>query len=363
MTTTTNDASTDGPTAEQFADRMLASVLGAYECLSVYVGDRLGWYRSLAADGPATPTELAERTGTHERYAREWLEQQAVVGILATDPADAQRRYTLPGGAAEVLTDERSLAYLGPMPRLVAGPGGQLPALLEAFRKGGGVSWDDLGADGRESQADLNRPWFAGPLADALSSLPDVHDVLARKGARIADVGCGGGWSSIGLARAYPDAIVEGFDVDTPSIDMARANAEAAGLSDRVSFHVADGATLAADDTFDAAFAFECLHDMSNPVEVLASIRRAVKGDGVVVVMDEAVAEEFTAPGDDLERLMYGFSLFICLPDGMSSEPSAATGTVMRPATLAAYGRQAGFDRLEILPIDDFGFFRFYRLH
>lgn len=363
MTTTTDDASSAGPTAERFADRMLASALGAFECLSVYVGDRLGWYRSLAADGPATPAELAERTGTHERYAREWLEQQAVVGILATDPADPHRRYSLPTGAAEVLTDEHSLAYLGPVPRLIAAPGGQLPALLSAFRHGGGVTWNDLGADGREAQADLNRPWFASPLADALSSVPDVHDLLARRGTRIADIGCGAGWSSIGLARAYPGATVEGFDVDAPSIDMARANAEAAGLSDRVSFHVADGATLAEDDTFDAAFAFECLHDMSNPVGVLASIRRAVRSGGLVVVMDEAVAEEFTAPGDDLERLMYGFSLFICLPDGMSSEPSAATGTVMRPATLAGYGRQAGFDRLEVLPIEDFGFFRFYRLH
>jgi SAM-dependent methyltransferase len=249
------------------------------------------------------------------------------------------------------------------MPRLVAAPGGQLPGLLSAFRHGGGVSWSDLGSDARESQADLNRPWFGRPMADALSSVPEVHGLLAGPGTRIADVGCGAGWSSIGLAQAYPDSTVEGFDVDAPSIEMATANAETAGVSDRVSFHVADGATLAADDTFDAAFAFECLHDMSNPVEVLASIRQAVRPDGLVVVMDEAVAEHFTAPGDDLERLMYGFSLFVCLPDGMSAEPSAATGTVMRPATLADYGRQAGFDRLEILPIDDFGFFRFYRLH
>jgi SAM-dependent methyltransferase len=365
VTTQPENAATSGPTAEQFADRLLTSMLGAYECLSVYAGDRLGWYRSLAADGPASPAELAVRTGTNERYAREWLEQQAVVGILTpepTDPTGDGPRFSLPAGAAEVLTDETSLAYLAPLPRLLAAPAGQLPALLTAFRHGGGVGWNALGTDAREAQADLNRPWFGSPLADALSSVPDVHDRLARPGTRIADVGCGAGWSSIGLARAYPDATVEGFDVDAPSIDMARANADAGGLSDRVRFSVADGATLAADDTFDAAFAFECVHDMSNPVEVLAAVRQAVKSDGLVVIMDEAVAEEFTAPGDDLEQIMYGFSLFVCLPDGMSTEPSAATGTVMRPATLAAYGRQAGFDRLEVLPIEDFGFFRFYRL-
>ena len=360
--TTPDDARPDGPTAEQFADRLLASMLGALECLSVYVGERLGWYRSLAAEGPATPAQLAERTQTHERYAREWLEHQAVLGILQTDATDTHRRYSLPSGAAEVLTDEHSLNYQAPMPRMLAATGAHLPALLDAFRQGGGVSWSTLGADARESQAELNRPWFEQPLADALASVPVVQDQLSRQGTRIADVGCGAGWSSIGLARAYPDATVDGFDIDAPSIDMARAHAEAAGVSDRVSFHVADGAALSADDTFDAAFAFECVHDLSNPVAVLSSIRRAVKGDGLVVVMDEAVAEEFTAPGDDLERFMYGCSLFVCLPDGMSSEPSAATGTVMRPATLAAYGRGAGFERLEILPIEDFGFFRFYRL-
>lgn len=360
--TTTDVHDTDGPTAEQFADRLLTSMLGAFDCLSVYVGDRLGWYRSLAVEGPATPAELAERTQTHERYVREWLEHQAVVGILRTEAADAARRYVLPGGAAEVLTDEHSLAFLAPMPRMLAATGAQLPALLDAFRHGGGVSWDALGADARESQADLNRPWFAQPLADALASVPVVHDLLSAGRSRIADVGCGGGWSSIGLARAYPDATVDGFDVDALSIDMARANADAAGLSDRVSFYVADGAALAADATFDAVFAFECVHDMSNPVDVLTSMRLAVKSDGLVVVVDEAVAEEFTAPGDDLERLMYGYSLFVCLPDGMSSQPSAATGTVMRPSTLAAYGREAGFDGLEILPIEDFGFFRFYLL-
>ena len=100
VTTQPDDTRTDGVTAEQFADRLLTSMLGAYECLSVYVGDRLGWYRSLAVDGPASPAELAERTNTHERYTREWLEQQAVVGILSTDPADAARRFTLPPGPA-----------------------------------------------------------------------------------------------------------------------------------------------------------------------------------------------------------------------------------------------------------------------
>jgi ubiquinone/menaquinone biosynthesis C-methylase UbiE len=179
----------------------------------------------------------------------------------------------------------------------------------------------------------------------------------------VLDVGCGAGWSTVALATAYPGAEVVGVDVDAPSVEMARRNAAIAGVEERVRFRLADAASLqAADGGYDAAFAFECVHDMPRPVQVLSAVREAVKPDGVVVVMDEAVAEEFTAPGDDVERFMYGVSLFICLPDGMSSTPSAGTGTVMRPSTLRRYAEEAGFAGVDVLPIHDFGFFRFYRL-
>ncbi|MDF2846906.1 MAG: methyltransferase protein [Oerskovia sp.] len=369
----------EGPGAEEFAERLFASALGALDVFSVYLGDRLGWYRSLAADGPATSAELAARTGTQERYAREWLEGQAVAGILTLAapaargpegdappsgvPGGATRRYALPPGPAEVLTDEHSLAYVAPLPRLFAAVGRTFDELLDAYRDGGGVSWGRLGADAREAQADLNRPWFEHELAGALGRAPDLHAVLSRPTARVADVGCGAGWSTVALARAYPQARFDGYDIDGPSVDMARANAQAAGVADRVAFHAADAATLPADVPLDAAFAFECTHDMPRPVEVLSAVRRAVLPDGAVVVMDEAVAEEFVAPGDDVERLMYGFSQFVCLPDGLSSSPSVGTGTVMRPATLERYALDAGFERVEVLPVEGFSFFRFYRLH
>jgi SAM-dependent methyltransferase len=144
---------------------------------------------------------------------------------------------------------------------------------------------------------------------------------------------------------------------------MARRNAAEAGVDDRVTFHLVDGAHIAERGTFDAGFAFECVHDMAQPVEVLGALRDAVRPDGAVVVMDEAVGERFSAPGDDLERFMYGCSILVCLPDGRSHGPSEATGTVMRPAVLEGYARRAGFDRVEVLPIEDFSFFRFYRLH
>jgi len=351
-------------TAEALAERMVASALGWVDTMAVYLGDRLGWYRSLRDDGPATPDELAERTGTAPRYAREWLEQQAVTGMLVLDEGRSgpeSHRYSLPSAAAEVLLDERSLAYLGVMPRLFAAAGVNMPAMLEAYRSGGGVSWEQLGADAREAQAGLNRPWF-DQLADAFAPIPALTSVLEREGARVADIGMGAGWSSIALAQAYPGLTVAGFDVDEPSIELARSNAENAGVADRVTFHNADGDGLDTYGPFDAAFAFECIHDMPRPVDVLAAMRLAVRDGGPVIVMDEAVGERLQAPGDDVERLMYGYSLFCCLPDGLSHQPSAGTGTVMRPDVLRGYAREAGFGDVEVLPIEDFAFFRFYSL-
>ena len=342
----------------EFAERLFDATLGLVDVLAVYLGDRLGWYRALASGGPATPEELVARAGGSARYAREWLEQQAGTGILTLD---AGSRFALPAGPAEVLTDADSLNYLAPLARMFGAAATQLPALVDAYRHGGGVSWSQFGVDMRESQADMNRPWFLDRLGPTLAGLPDVDAVLRRPGARIADIGCGGGWSSIALARAYPESTVEGWDVDRPSIDLARSNAAAAGLAERVRFFPADAAGLG-EVGHDALFAFECVHDMPAPVDVLAAMRRAVRPDGVVVVMDEAVADEFTAPVDDTERLMYGFSLLICLPDGMSTTPSAGTGTVMRTDTLRGYAKEAGFADVEVLPTGEFGFWRFYRL-
>ena len=350
-------------TADELAERLFGSLLGTVEILSVYLGDRLGWYRSLADDGPASPVDLARRTDTQVRYAREWLEQQAVAGLLEveTDGAPNERRFAIPASTAEVMTDETSLAYLAPLGRMFGAVGPMLPQLLEVFRKGGGVSWDDFGDDAREAQADANRPWYEKQLGPALAGVPTIHDALAAPDCRVLDVGCGGGWSSIALARAYPSATVLGVDIDQPTVDLAVANARAAGVSERVRFLCQDAASLP-EGTVDVAFAFECVHDMPRPVEVLSAVHRTLAPGGSLVVMDEAVADAFAPDGDGVERIMYGFSLFVCLPDGLSSPPSAGTGTVMRPSTLQGYGEAAGFGAFEILPIEGFGFWRFYRL-
>lgn len=354
----------DAASTAEFADRVFGSVLGAIELLSIHLGDRLGWYRALADAGPLSAAELAERTGTVERYAREWLEQQAVSGILTVEASDAaaDRRFALPAAHAEVLADTSSLDYMAPVARMITAAAMQAGSLVDVYRHGGGVPWEQLGPDARESQADVNRPWFDRRLGEALAAVEPLHAVLARPDARIADVGCGHSWSTLALARAYPTARVVGIDVDEPSIVAARANADAAGLADRVEFRLSGGEEPSEPGSFDAAFVFEALHDMPRPVEVLDAIRRAVRADGAVVIMDEAVAPEFTADGDDVERLMYGYSILICLPDSLSTPGSVGTGTVMRQSTLERYAREAGFSSIEELPIEGFALFRFTRL-
>ena len=346
------------PSADAFAERIFAAALGAFDIAGVYLGDRLGWYASLDADGPATPDELAARTGADPRYAREWLEQQAVGGILQIDE---RGRFRLPSEHAAVLVDPESLSLMAPLSRMITAAFGRLPDVADAFRSGGGVGWERYGPDMREGQAAFNRPAFTHLLGKVwLPAIPDVDARLrAEPAARVLDVGCGEGWSTIAMARAYPLARFVGVDLDGPSIDAARRRAAAAGLGHRVEFREADAAAL--DGEFDAAIIIEAVHDMANPVPVLAAVRAALAEGGSLIVVDERVAESFFAPGDDVERFMYGWSLTTCLPDGRSREPSVATGTVMRPDTLRGYASAAGFSAMEILPIEN-DFFRFYRL-
>jgi 2-polyprenyl-3-methyl-5-hydroxy-6-metoxy-1,4-benzoquinol methylase len=351
---------------DAFAGRLFESAINTMEICCIYVGDRLGLYRALRAIGPATAAELAGAAKIDARYAREWLEQQAVAGVLETDGAahDGKRRYSLPAGHAEVLLDGDSLSWFAPVAQLVVSLTGQLPALLEAFRTGEGISWSAFGVDLREGQAGQNRPAFLTLLGtEWLPAIPDVHArLLADPPARVADVACGAGWSSIGIARAYPKVRVDGFDLDEASIALARANVAEAGLADRVTMAARGADDPALAGRYDLVTIFESLHDMSAPVDVLAQVRELQAPGGAVLVMDERVAETFTAPGDAVERVMYGFSVLCCLPCGLADKPSAATGTVMRPATLRRYALEAGYRDVEVLPIAH-DLFRFYRLH
>jgi 2-polyprenyl-3-methyl-5-hydroxy-6-metoxy-1,4-benzoquinol methylase len=351
---------------DAFSERLLQSLSGMFDIFTIYLGDRLGLYQTLAAEGPLSAPELAARSGTNERHVREWLEQQTVAGILQVDDAqlDAKaRRFTLPPGHAEVLAERDSLDYMAPLARLAVGATTPREALLNAFRTGGGVPYGAYGTDLIEGQADINRAAFLQLLgSEWLPTMTDVHArLLADPPARVADFGCGAGWSSIGIANRYANVRVDGFDLDPPSIELARANAAVEGLDERVRFHVRDAGNPELAGRYHLVTAFECIHDMSQPVVGLRNMRNLLDEGGVALVVDERVGEAFTPQGNDVEWMMYGWSVLHCLPVGMADQPSAETGTVMRPDTLRRYATEAGFRSVEILPIENL-FFRLYRL-
>ena len=357
---------TDEPRRDALAERLFEATIGAFDLLTVHLGLDLGLYDALRRHGPSTPAELARRAGIDERYAREWLEQQAVTGILEVDDVSAAedaRRYSLPAGHAEALLDPDSPAGSQAMPRFVVSGARMLPALADAYRSGNGVAWDAY--PGLVTAQELaNRPLFQHVLAqDWLPALPEIHARLAsQEGGRVADVACGTGYSTIALARAYPSSRIEGLDIDPESIERARANAEAAGLSDdRVRFHLVDAARNDLDGRYDLVLIVEAVHDMSDPVAVLGAVRRLLAPGGTAIVVDENVAERFEAPGGEIERVMYAYSVLFCLANSRVDAGSAATGTVMRPDTLRRYAREAGFAGVTILPIHN-DVFRIYRL-
>lgn len=342
--------------------RVLDATTGALELFGIYLGSRLDLYGVLRRNGASTATELAHAAGIAPRYAREWLEQQAVAGVLTVDDVTAGaevRCYALPEAHVGVVADPVALDHLAPLARMVVGIASVLEDVVAAYRTGTGVPYSRYGADFRAGQGGINRPTFTAALVEEwLPALGPAAQRLAT-GACLADLGCGHGWSTLAVARAYPGAEVWGLDSDPASIAEARAAADEHGL--RVRFECSDAAALASMGSFDVVLLLEALHDLAQPVDVLAAARAALAAGGAVLVADEAVAASFTAPGDELERMMYGWSITHCLPAAMAEQPSAAIGTVIREGTVRALAEQAGFGQFEVLDVDG-GFFRLYAL-
>lgn len=364
MTDTASPSETGDARRDALVERLFMAAVGAWDVFAVYIGDRLGLYRVLAERGPLTSAELAQAVGLHERYVREWLEQQAASEILELQDAGAdaaQRRYSLPLGHDEALVDDSSLNCIAPLGQLVVACARPIDAVLDAFRTGDGVPYADYGADLHEGQARFTRPMFDRLLtSEWLPAVPGVHErLLADPPARVADVACGEGRSSLAIARGYPKVRVDGIDNDAASIEAARRHLDGSGLEERVEFQLRDAAAEELAGACDLVYIHEALHDMSYPVEVLAACRRLLADNGSLLIADERVPDTFEPPGDEIERFYYGFSILHCLPVGMVGENAAGTGTVMRAATVRDYAAQAGFSRFEILPIEN-DFYRFY---
>ena len=351
---------------DALVERLFLATVGTWDVIAVYIGDRLGLYRTLAERGPMTSGDLADVCGLSERYVREWLEQQAASAILEVDDAHADagaRRYTLPPGHDEALIEDTSLNSIGAIGQLVVACVRPIDAVVDAFRTGEGVPYAEYGTDLHEGQARFTRPMFDHLLADEwLKSVPDIYErLLGDPPARVADIACGEGWSTLAIARGYPKVRVDGIDMDSASIEAAERHLADSELGDRVAFHRRDAADEELAGTYDLVYMHEALHDMSYPVQVLSACRALLADGGSMIVADERVPDEFNPPAGELERFLYGFSILHCLPVGMVGENAAGTGTVMRADTVRCYAGEAGFAKIEVLPIEN-DFFRFYRL-
>ncbi|MDQ3963887.1 MAG: class I SAM-dependent methyltransferase [Actinomycetota bacterium] len=346
-----------------FVERIFGSLVGATDLFVIDVGRRLGLYESLA-EGSATPSELAQRTGCAERYVREWLEHQVVAGILEVDDATADastRRYSIPEAHRSPLIDSDSLAYVGAMAYTATALARPVAWMVEAFQSGDGVPYERYGEEGVQVQGALTRPMFASLLTtEWVPALPGLEARLNTKGARVADIACGIGLAAIEIAKQYPNVTVDGFDNDETSIALARKNAAEAGVADRVSFEVRDGADLSSSVGYNLITIFEAIHDMSQPVDVLAAAKGLLAHDGWFIVADENTGDSFAEPGP-FDNFFYGVSVLWCLPQSLAEQPSEAIGTVIRASTMESLATRAGFSKVEIAPIEN-DFWRFYRL-
>ncbi|NUT33379.1 MAG: methyltransferase domain-containing protein [Hamadaea sp.] len=378
MTTIDDAISTEAPAAgaavdqaetvdpvEQLAGQVFMAALGATEVCNIYLGDKLGLYKALAEHGPVTSAGLAEATGCDERYVREWLQAQAVSGFVTTSGSDlSTAEFSLAEGGEAIFVDELSPAYVAPLGQAMITAARMVPQLTAAFRSGAGVAYADYGPEAISAQAALNRPAFVNELvANWIPALPEVAARLSDTAspASVADFGCGSGWSSIEIAKAYPHVTVTGFDADPTSIDAAVRAAHEAGVSDRVTFRRHDLAEPL-EGRYDVGFLFECVHDMGYPERVLSTVRAATADGGRVIVMDEAVDETLVAPTEDpVQRFFANVSPLWCLPQGRDAADMDPVGTVMRPSRLQELSSAAGFGRMEIAPIEN-PFFRFYQL-
>jgi SAM-dependent methyltransferase len=326
----------------QFVFRAVDEVGATLNAALVVMGDKLGYYRTLAADGPLTAAELADRSGTALPYAREWLNAQAAGGYLTYDPAT--QRFTLPPEQAMAMTDENSPAYLPGFFQIALGTVHDTNQIVEIARSGAGFGWHQHGSDVHVGCERFFRPGYQANLIDGwLPALDGVVEKLTR-GAQVADIGCGHGASTILMAQAFPHSTFVGFDYHPESIATARERAAGAGVGDRVRFEVA-GATAFGGSGYDLVAMFDCLHDMGDPVGAARHVRQAIAPDGTWLLVEPMAGDRLEDNLNPIGRAYYGFSTLLCTPHSLSQDVGLALGTQAGPARLRDVTTAGGFTR------------------
>lgn len=309
----------------------------------IVVGDKLGLYKAMAGAGPITSAGLAAKTGTHERYVREWLAAQAAGGFVEYDAAS--RRYTLPPEQAMALADENSPVFLPGAFYVVAACLKDEAKIAEAFRTGRGVGWHEHDSYLYTGTERFFRPNYRMHLiADWIPALSDVEARLTA-GARVADIGCGLGTSTVLMAQAFPRSIFVGFDYHPGSIEMAREAARRAGVSDRVTFEVAKAKEFSG-KAYDFVTFFDCLHDMGDPEGAAKHVREALAPDGVWMIVEPYANDKIEENFNPIGRAFYAASTMLCTPASLSQEVGLGLGAQAGEARLKEILLSAGFTRV-----------------
>jgi SAM-dependent methyltransferase len=334
----------DTDTLMNFVFRAVEEVGASLGTALVVMGDRLGLYRAMAGAGPLTSTELAERTGTAERYVREWLNAQSAGGFVEYDPGSG--RYFLGPEQAVALTDESSPAYLPGLFQLALGSIIDSPRIADAARSGAGVGWHDHVADVHEGCERFFRPGYNAHLVSEW--LPALDGVVGKlqAGASVADVGCGHGASTILMAQAFPMSSFVGCDYHGGSVATARRRAEAAGLGARVRFETAPASAFPG-AAYDLVTMFDCLHDMGDPVGAARHVHEALAPDGTWMIVEPAAGDRVEDNLNPVGRAYYGFSTLLCTPSSLSQEIGLALGAQAGEARIRAVVSDAGFRHFE----------------
>jgi SAM-dependent methyltransferase len=326
----------------EFVNRAVGDVGAVLGGAMVVIGDKLGLYRSMAGAGSLSPAELAERTATSERYVREWLSAQAARGYVSYD---GDGRFSLPDEHAVPLTDETSPACVIGAFEIAVGSVYATDTIAERFRTGDGFAWgahDDHVLGGCER---FFRPGYLNHLASTWIPALDGVEAKLAAGARIADVGCGHGASTLLLAEAYPASSVVGFDAHDGSIDAARKRAADAGLGDRVSFEVASATTFTG--TYDLVCFFDCLHDMGDPLGACAHVRDHLAPGGTLMLIEPFANDDVADNLNPVGAAYYGFSTLLCTPSSLSQDVGAALGAQAGEGRLRDVVTRAGFATLK----------------
>jgi len=345
---------------ESFQERLFVELNGGLSSLNLQLGYRLGLIQALADGRAFSPAELASEVGCSERYIREWLECMTAGEYLDYDSITG--RFSLPAEHAAVLTDPTSPQSAIGVIGWITSLANILPDLIDAFQSGQGIPYDAYGLDMVSAQGMFTRPMFTQDYVKSwIPAMPDIENKL-RNGGKVAEVGCGVGWSSIALAKGLSNTIIDAIDPDELSIVEAKRNAEKEGVADRITFHTSTIEEADLDGPYDLITAFEVLHDMPYPVEALSCMREHLIPDGAVLIADEAVGDTLEENTNFMGHFFYNFSVLHCLPQSMVFPDSAGTGTVIKPSVLRSYAEEAGFESVDVLPIEN-PQFRFYRIN